>query len=143
MDRLNKVNEDPRFQSYMSAEEDDRKIKNSIKREYYDKGVVEGKEQGFDNAKKIITQIMSEEGISSDILSRITELSSDNDENPRFQSYISAEENDRKIKNSIKREYYDKGVVEGVRASANKLIESGISIEEVCKILDISEDDLR
>ena len=64
-------------------------------------------------------------------------------EDPRFQSYMSAEEDDRKIKNSIKREYYDKGVVEGVRASANKLIESGMSIEEACKILDISEDDLR
>ena len=35
MDKLNNINEDPRFQSFMSAEEDNRKIMNSIKANYY------------------------------------------------------------------------------------------------------------
>ena len=69
---------------------------------------------------------MTEEGIPKDVLSRIVDLSSD------------------KITNSeYKKDYYDKGVEEGVKTSANKLIESGMSIEDVCKSLDISEDDLR
>ena len=87
----------------------------------------------------IIKTLTKSDKVVSSYMDRLNKVNED----PRFQSYISAEEDDRKIKNSIKREYYDKGVVEGVRASANKLIESGISIEEVCKILDISEDDLR
>ena len=48
MESLNEVNQDPRFQSYMSAEEDDRKIINSLKKDYYNKGVEQGIEQGIE-----------------------------------------------------------------------------------------------
>ena len=62
MDRLNTVNEDPRFQSYMSREEDERKIKNSLKKEYYNKGVLE-------SAKKFI-----EKGYSKEEVAQILEI---------------------------------------------------------------------
>ena len=52
MDKLNNINEDPRFQSFMSAEEDNRKIMNSIKSEYYDRGHEEGREAGLAEGKE-------------------------------------------------------------------------------------------
>ena len=54
MSELERVNEDPRFREYMSAEEDNRKIENSIK--YYAKkeGIEEGiKEKAIEIAKKM------------------------------------------------------------------------------------------
>ena len=53
MDKLNNINEDPRFQSFMSAEEDNRKIMNSIKSEYYDRGHEEGREAGLAEGRKV------------------------------------------------------------------------------------------
>ena len=54
MSELERVNEDPKFREYMSAEEDNRKIENSIK--YYAKkeGIEEGiKEKAIEIAKKM------------------------------------------------------------------------------------------
>ena len=51
MERLNSVNEDPRFQSYMSAEEDDRKLLNTYKdkaEKAFDRGMERGIEQGIE-----------------------------------------------------------------------------------------------
>ena len=67
MEKLDNINEDPRFQSYMSAEEDDRKIMNSIKREYYDKGV---KENQIEIAKKML-----EDGTEISVIEKYTGLS--------------------------------------------------------------------
>ena len=53
MDKLNNINEDPRFQSFMSAEEDNRKIMNSIKSEYYDRGHEEGREAGLAEGREV------------------------------------------------------------------------------------------
>lgn len=68
MEKLNTINEDPRFQSYMSAEEDDRKILNSIKNEYYDKGV----EQGTSNRNIEIVRNMKKNHYSTEEISTIT-----------------------------------------------------------------------
>ena len=42
------VNDDPEFQEYMSKEEDERKIKNSLLTEAREEGINIGKKQGFD-----------------------------------------------------------------------------------------------
>lgn len=44
MNKVNTVNNDPKFQSYMSAEEDNRKLMNSYIHKYYDEGIEKGKE---------------------------------------------------------------------------------------------------
>ena len=48
MKRLNDINEDPRFQSYMSAEEDERKLLNTYKdkaEKAFNKGIKQGIEK--------------------------------------------------------------------------------------------------
>ena len=47
MDELKRVNEDPDFHVFMSAEEDNRKIENSIREEMIEKGLKEGMEKGL------------------------------------------------------------------------------------------------
>ena len=75
MERLNSVNEDPRFQVYMSREEDDRKIMNSIKHEYYDKGIEQGREEEkIRNAKSFMNNGVSLEIISQSLDIPIEEL---------------------------------------------------------------------
>ena len=67
MDEVEKINEDPEFYEYMSAEEDDRKIENSLRRQWktegleegikegIKEGIREGKEQGkIENAVKLV-----------------------------------------------------------------------------------------
>ena len=47
MKEIKRVNEDPDFHVYMSAEEDNRKIENSIREEMIEKGLKEGLERGL------------------------------------------------------------------------------------------------
>ena len=47
MEEIKRVNEDPDFHVYMSAEEDNRKIENSIREEMIEKGLKEGLERGL------------------------------------------------------------------------------------------------
>ena len=42
MDEVKRVNEDPEFREFISAEEDNRKIENSIKKELREDGIKEG-----------------------------------------------------------------------------------------------------
>lgn len=74
MNKVNTVNNDPRFQSYMSAEEDDRKILNSIKHEYFDKGKEQGVEQGANKEKVEIARNMKEKGYTEKEIQDITGL---------------------------------------------------------------------
>ena len=71
MEKLDNINEDPRFQSYMSAEEDDRKFMNSIKHEYFDKGI----EQGAKEEKIEIARKMLDDGTEISIIEKYTGLS--------------------------------------------------------------------
>ena len=62
MERLNVVNEDPRFQSYMSAAEDDRKMLNTYKdkaEKALKKGFEQGLEQGRSNTIKDIAKVLN------------------------------------------------------------------------------------
>ena len=47
MKELERVNENPKFREYMSAEEDNKKIENSLKREWMEEGLAEGIKEGI------------------------------------------------------------------------------------------------
>ena len=77
MERLNSVNEDPRFQSYMSAEEDDRKLLNTYKdkaEKAFDRGMESGIEQGIEQGKEeniVETCLrMHDNGLDNDTISK-------------------------------------------------------------------------
>ncbi len=48
MKTIEEVNQDPEFREYMSAEEDARKIMNSLKKEYKEEGLKEGLKEGLE-----------------------------------------------------------------------------------------------
>ena len=55
MDEVKRVNEDPEFREFISAEEDNRKIENSIKKELREDGIKEGqKERNVEIAKNML-----------------------------------------------------------------------------------------
>ena len=83
MERLNNVNEDPRFQSYMSAEEDDRKMLNTYKMKA-EKAYDEGMNQGIKKTKKEICNFMIEKGYSKENISDILNINID-----KIEKYIS------------------------------------------------------
>ena len=83
MERLNNVNEDPRFQSYMSAEEDDRKMLNTYKMKA-EKAYDEGMNQGIKQTKKEICNFMIEKGYSKENISDILNINID-----KIEKYIS------------------------------------------------------
>ncbi len=83
MDELERVNEDPEFREFISAEEDNRKIENSLKKQYMrearEEGLAEGRAEGraegiqserLENARK-----MKEKNISISDICDITGLS--------------------------------------------------------------------
>ena len=69
MEEVEKVNEDPEFYEYMSAEEDNRKIENSLRTQYKREGRAEEKisiakklkEKGYD-----ISEIVSITGLTKE-----------------------------------------------------------------------------
>ena len=71
MRNLEEVNQDPEFREYMSAEEDNRKIMNSLKKEYKEEGLKEGSLE----RSKTIALSMIEEGINIETISKCTWLS--------------------------------------------------------------------
>lgn len=52
MEEITRVNEEPEFREYMSAEEDNRKIENSLKEEWLQQGIEKGLEQGLEIGSK-------------------------------------------------------------------------------------------
>ena len=73
MDEVKRVNEDPEFREFISAEEDNRKIENSIKKELRESGIKEGqREEKIEIAKNLIKNkvdisiIVSSTGLTED-----------------------------------------------------------------------------
>ena len=59
MDEVKRVNEDPEFREFISAEEDNRKIENSIKKELREDGIKEGqREEKIEIAKNMLSKNM-------------------------------------------------------------------------------------
>ena len=82
MDEVKRVNEDPEFREFISAEEDNRKIENSIKKELREDGIKEGqKERNIEIAKKLlknkvdISIIVDSTGLTKDEIEKIKETS--------------------------------------------------------------------
>lgn len=77
MAELERVNEDPEFYEYMSAEEDNRKIENSLRRQWREEGI----EKGTYESKISIAKKMLCENIDINIISKCTGLSKKEVEN--------------------------------------------------------------
>ena len=86
MKEIKRVNEDPDFYEFISAEEDNRKIENSIREEMIEKGLKEGLERGLEQglkqgleqgkkeANKKVVISMLEQGLDIDTISKYTKL---------------------------------------------------------------------
>ena len=89
MEEVVKVNEDPDFHQYMSWEEDQRKIQNSIKSQYKREGLAEGKKIGISEGKKMgiaeekkkIAKNFKDNGVDIEIISKSTGLTKEEIEN--------------------------------------------------------------
>ena len=99
MEELERVNEDPSFWEYMSAEEDNRKIENSLRKQYMregheegmkqgiKQGIKEGKKQGIKQGKELgekenciaIARLMRQKGLDSNLIKEITGIDVSND----------------------------------------------------------------
>ncbi len=82
MEEIERVNENPEFREYMSAEEDNRKIENSIRSEGYELGVKQGLEKGLkegieqgkkEGIEKIVKEMMKQ-NYSIEEISQLTGL---------------------------------------------------------------------
>ena len=79
MKEIERVNENPKFREYMSAEEDNKKIENSLKREWMEEGLAEGIKEGIKEGsykRNIeIAKTMLEKGMNNELISEVTGLS--------------------------------------------------------------------
>ena len=71
------VNDDPEFQKYMSKEEDERKIKNSLLTEVREEGINLGIEKGINSRNTEIAQNMIKKNIDIEVISDVTGLEID------------------------------------------------------------------
>ena len=74
MEEVERINEDPEFYEYISAEEDNRKIENSLKTQYKREGLEEGIEQGTRLAKLEAAKNLKQNGVDIEIISKSTGL---------------------------------------------------------------------
>ena len=75
METLEEVNKDPEFREFMSAEEDNRKIENSLRREAIERGIEQGIEQGSTKKALEIAKSMVTKDMDIDLISELTGLS--------------------------------------------------------------------
>ena len=75
MKTIEEVNQNPDFREFMSAEEDNRKIENSLRREAIEKGLAEGLEQGSLAEKQNIAKAMLNKNMDINLISELTSLS--------------------------------------------------------------------
>ena len=75
MKTIEEVNQNPDFREFMSAEEDNRKIENSLRREAIEKGLAEGLEQGSLAEKQNIDKAMLNKNMYINLISELTSLS--------------------------------------------------------------------
>ena len=144
MEDLNKVNEEPEFREYMSYEEDQRKILNT-ERELAIK----------ETEDKIISRML-DNGMSKVEISKIIGMPEDKlNENPEYREYMSYEEDQKKILNTerelARKEGIEQGIEQGKKEGLingqssiiNKLLDSGITIEKISEITDLSIDEIK
>ena len=74
MKTIEEVNQNPDFREFMSAEEDNRKIENSLRREAIEKGLAEGLEQGSLAEIQNIAKEMLNDNLDVSTISKYTGL---------------------------------------------------------------------
>ena len=75
MKELERVNENPKFREYMSAEEDNKKIENSLKREWMEEGLKEGIKEGSYKRNIEIAKSLLKNKVDIEIITSSTGLS--------------------------------------------------------------------
>lgn len=61
-------------------------------------------------------------------------------ENPEFREYMSYEEDQRKIVNSLVSEGIEKGIEQGIETLIKTMLNNHVSVEEISRITNIEED---
>ena len=74
MSELERVNQNPEFREYMSAEEDNRKIQNSLRIQAIKEGRAEGRAEGIEQGIEKIAKNMLEENMDINLISKLTGL---------------------------------------------------------------------
>ena len=74
MSELERVNQNPEFREYMSAEEDNRKIQNSLRIQAIKEGRAEGREVGLKEGRAEIAKNMLKENMDINLISKLTGL---------------------------------------------------------------------
>ena len=81
MEEIERINEDSDFYEYMSAEEDNRKIENSLRKEGFNEGIEKGKKEGIKEGIKEncieTARLMKEKGLDSSLIKEITGIDVD------------------------------------------------------------------
>ena len=118
---------------YISAEEDNRKIENSIKTQYTNEGK---RENSIEVAKKLKAI-----GMDKYKIAKITSLPIEKIDNFDVEvdyEYISAEEDNRKIDNAIKTQYTN----EGKKEVAKNLKLIGLDISKIAQVTNLSIEEI-
>ena len=77
MEEIKRVNSNPEFREYMSAEEDNRKIENTRLHEAEERGYAEGIEEGLSQGRIESARNMLNDGLDSDTIVKYTGLEKD------------------------------------------------------------------
>ena len=85
MSEIERINEDPAYWEYMSAEEDNRKIENSLRKQYMregreegmKQGIKEGIKEGIEQNKEETAKLMKEKGLDNILIKEITGIDVD------------------------------------------------------------------
>ena len=70
MSELERVNENPEFREYMSAEEDNRKIENTMRALAVREGLEKGKKEGLEQGKKELIIDLLKNNVSLEVISK-------------------------------------------------------------------------
>lgn len=81
MEEIERVNGEPEFREYMSAEEDNRKIENTMKRFWKEEGEAEGRKKGIEEGIKETAKRLKEMGIDKQQIAEATNLTIEEIEN--------------------------------------------------------------
>jgi predicted transposase/invertase (TIGR01784 family) len=165
MEELVKLNENPKFQEYMSAEEDARKIRNSELSEAKRDGMKQSFKEMIMNMINYDVDIEDMVRFTNEsketILNMIKELSKKNptvqqyldnltNGTPRYKEYMSVEEDARKIRNSELSEAKRDGMKQGMKQGehnkqldiAKKMLIKNVDIQDIIEFTGLSKEEI-
>ena len=136
MDELDEVNKNPEFRIYMSKEEDDRKIRNTL--------IKEAAENGFNKGINQIIDSLLESGMSKEEIEKRINI------NPEFREYMSYELEQEIFRNTEHKLGFEQGIKQGIEQGieqrnseiVNNLLNTNMSISEISKIVNLPEEDI-